>query len=61
MGETYSAKVTLPKQEVEAFWKHLWEQETTHNSTVPWIQRLYEKTAKIDRMEWKNNTETELK
>ena len=61
MGKTYTANITPSKQEVECFWKDIWEQDTSHNATAPWIQREYEKTAKIDRMEWDSITETELK
>lgn len=49
------------KEEIEAYWKGIWSKNIKHNATATWIQEEYDKTAQIERMEWENIKEEELK
>lgn len=49
------------RRDIKAFWKDIWEQDTVHSVTAPFIQREYEKTKNIVRLEWKKVTQIELK
>jgi len=57
MGKKYQIGSISLKQEIET----IWEQDDAHNQAAPWIQQEYEKMDNINRMEWKNIEESEVK
>lgn len=52
---------TPTESEIQQYWRNIWEDEIEHNSTADWIQKEYDKTASIKRMEWTDINEAELK
>lgn len=52
---------TPTESEIQQYWRNIWEDDIEHNSTADWIQKEYDKTASIKRMEWTDINEAELK
>ncbi|KAI5726927.1 hypothetical protein M8J76_011202 [Diaphorina citri] len=61
LGKNKKVVTTPSKEEVENHWKSIWGRETKHNSEATWVQREYEKTARLPRMTWEKITLEELK
>lgn len=49
MGKSHHINSATRKQETENCWIDIWKQDTSYNSTTPWIQQKYERTAEIKR------------
>ena len=49
------------KEEVEHFWKGIWESECEHNKEASWLQAEKEKYSESPMMEWSMITEVEVK
>ena len=49
------------KENVENFWKGIWEDEKTHNKDASWIEKSMTQHDKVDTQEWENITVGEVK
>lgn len=49
-----------PIEDVEQFWKGIWEDNKQHNHEAPWIESLKEENSTIPEMEWRDITALEV-
>ena len=54
-------KETLPKDNIEKFWKGMWGEENTCNMSTIRIGNMKKENKKVNEQKWKNITVFELK